>query len=160
MADPRRVVRLVGIGVGVSTVVSLVIYWTHSLSLATGLFWIFIPSIYFYIGPCFGILNNLAQPRMRALFCATTLFLANVGNLVVAPQFVGVLSDWFAPGHVANAASLRLALLCLAPTGFWATAHYFWAIKNLAADQKRATGTSLAEPAPALADPLSEGRGS
>ena len=61
------------------------------------MFWIFIPSIYFYIGPCFGLLNNLAQCRMRAMFCATTLFLANVGNLVIAPPLIGTLSDWFAP---------------------------------------------------------------
>ena len=141
MADPRRIVWLMGTVIGISTAVSLVIYRTRSLELATALFWIFIPSIYFYIGPCFGILNNLAQPRMRALFCATTLFIANVGNLVIAPQFVGALSDWFAPNHVANAASLRLAMLCLVPTGFWATAHYFLATRNLLADQERATGT-------------------
>ena len=60
------------------------------------MFWIFIPAIYFYIGPCFGLLNNLAQCRMRAMFCATTLFLANVGNLVIAPPLIGGLSDWFA----------------------------------------------------------------
>ena len=34
---------------------SIAIYWTRSLPVATALFWIFIPSIYFYIGPCFGI---------------------------------------------------------------------------------------------------------
>ena len=146
MADPRRIVWLMGIGIGVATVVSIAIYWTRSLSLATALFWIFIPSIYFYIGPCFGILNNLAQPRMRALFCATTLFIANIGNLVIAPQFVGALSDWFAPGHVGNADSLRLAMLCLAPTGFWATAHYFWATRDLLKDQERATGTRFEPP--------------
>jgi predicted MFS family arabinose efflux permease len=151
MADPRRILWLMGIGIGVSTVISIVIYSTHSLPLATGLFWIFIPSIYFYIGPCFGMLNNLAQPRMRAVFCATTLFVANVGNLIIAPQFVGVLSDWFAPGHLANAESLRLALLCLAPTGFWATAHYFLAMRQLLADQERATGTRLELPPPAPA---------
>jgi predicted MFS family arabinose efflux permease len=140
MSDPRRIVWLMGIGIGVATAVSGVIYWTRSLELATVLFWIFIPSIYIYIGPCFGLLNNLAQPRMRALFCATTLFVANVCNLVIAPQFVGALSDWFAPNHVANAESLRLAMLCLVPTGFWSAAHYFWATRNLLQDQKRATG--------------------
>ena len=144
MADPRRIVWLMGTCIGAATVVSFVIYWTHSLSLATGLLWIFIPSIYFYIGPCFGLLNNLAQPRMRAMFCATTLFIANIGNLIIAPQLVGLLSDWFAPGHVANAASLRLALLCLVPTGFWSAIHYFLATRNLLADQERATGVRVA----------------
>lgn len=143
MADPRRIVWLMGTGVGIATVVSIAIYWTHSLSVATALFWIFIPSIYFYIGPGFGLINNLAEPRMRALFCAALLFSANVGNLVVAPQLVGILSDWFAPGHVANAASLRLALLCLAPTGFWAAFHYFWSARRIVHDQERATGVRV-----------------
>src|SRR6185295_19144699 len=105
MADPRRFMWLMGSVIGIATIGSGVIYWTRSLELATLLFWIFIPSIYFYIGPCFGILNNLAQPRMRALFCATTLFVANIGNLVIAPQFIGIVSDYVAPGHVSNAAS-------------------------------------------------------
>jgi predicted MFS family arabinose efflux permease len=143
MSDPRRIVRVLGVGVGISTLVSGVIYATHSLALTKALFWIFIPSIYFYIGPCFGLLNNLAQPRMRAIFCATTLFVANVGNLVIAPQAVGMLSDWFAPGHIANGTSLRLALLCLVPTGFWATAHYFWSVRDLLRDQERATGIRI-----------------
>ena len=122
---------------------SIIIYGTHSLPLARAMFWIFIPTIYFYIGPIFGLLNNLAQPRMRAMFCAATLFLANVGNLIVAPKLVGMLSDWFAPDHIANAASLRLALLCLAPVGFWSAFHYFYCARYLAGDQVRATGIPI-----------------
>ena len=140
MKDPRKIVRMMGWGVGTATVVSFIIYWTHNLLLAQYLFWLFIPAIYFYIGPCFGLLNNLCEPRMRAQFCAATLFVANVGNLIVAPQLVGFLSDAFAPDHVANGASLRLAMLCLVPTGAWATWHYFRAAKRIVQDEERATG--------------------
>jgi MFS family permease len=141
MSDARRIVRLLGVGIGIATLASAVIFWTHSLQLAKLMFWIFVPAIYFYIGPCFGLLNNLAQCRMRAMYCATTLFVANLGNLVIAPQAVGMLSDWFAPASGPNAESLRLALLCLVPTGLWATVHYFLAVRNLLADQQRAIGT-------------------
>jgi len=140
MKDPRRIVRMMGWGVGIATIVSGVIYWTHSLELARALFWLFIPAIYFYIGPCFGLLNNLCEPRMRAQFCAATLFVANVGNLIVAPQLVGFLSDAFAPNHVANGESLRLAMLCLVPAGFWATWHYFRSARRIIQDEERATG--------------------
>ncbi len=140
MKDPRKIVRMMGWGVGIATVVSGIIYWTHSLVLAQWLFWIFIPAIYFYIGPCFGLLNNLCEPRMRAQFCAATLFVANVGNLIVAPQLVGFLSDAFAPNHVANGESLRLAMLCLVPVGAWATWHYFRSAKRIVQDEERATG--------------------
>jgi len=140
MADSRRIVWLLGVGIGIATLASGVIYYTHDLTLARVMFWIYIPSIYFYIGPCFGLLNNLAQCRMRAMFCATTLFLANVGNLVIAPPLIGALSDWFTHYHMTNVASLRLAMLCLVPTGLWATVHYFIAARDLAADQQRASG--------------------
>jgi MFS family permease len=140
MKDPRKIVRMMGWGVGIATVVSGVIYSTQSLELARWLFWIFIPAIYFYIGPCFGLLNNLCEPRMRAQFCAATLFVANVGNLIVAPQLVGFLSDAFAPNHVANGESLRLAMLCLVPVGGWATWHYFRSARRIVQDEERATG--------------------
>ena len=140
MQDPRRIVRMMGTFILVATIVSFVIYWTDDLRLASWLFWIFIPSIYFYIGPCFGLLTNLCEPRMRAQFCAATLFLANVGNLIIAPQMVGILSDSFAPGGVADGESLRLAMLCLVPTGLWAVWHYFASARQIVQDQERATG--------------------
>lgn len=144
LADPRRVVKLTGWWVGLATLVSLVIYTTDSLELTKWLFWLFIPAIYFYIGPSFGLLLNLAEPRMRAVFCASTLFVANVGNLIVAPVGVGLLSDWFASNGVADAHSLRLAMLCLVPTGLWATFHYFWTARRIVEDEIRATGVSVA----------------
>jgi len=140
MHDPRRIVWLMGGLIAFATVPSIIIFWTHSLPLAKAMFWIFIPSIYFYIGPCYGILNNLAPSRMRAQFCAATLLVANIGNLIIAPQLIGFLSDLFAPGHIANAASLRWALLCLAPTGFWSAFHYLWCSRTIIRDQARAVG--------------------
>lgn len=141
--DPRRIVWLLGWGVGLATIPSIVIYFTHSLALAKAMLWIFVPAIYFYIGPCFGLLNNLSPPRMRALFCAATLLVANLGNLILAPALGGMLSDLFAVGHSGDAASLRLALLCLAPTGFWATYHYFTCTRTMLQDQERATGVKV-----------------
>jgi hypothetical protein len=61
--------------------------------------------------------------NMRATSCAILLFLANVANLVIAPQVIGWLSDWFAGSFGAGHESLRWALLLLAPTGFWAAWH-------------------------------------
>jgi hypothetical protein len=48
------------------------------------------------------------------------------------------LSDRFSHGNGPTAASLRLALLVLAPTGFWAMAHFFFAMRTIVKDQKRA----------------------
>ncbi len=137
-ADPRRIVRWLGAYIAFATLVTAVIYSSHSLTLTRWLLWLFVPALYVYIGASFGILNNLALPKMRAMYCAVTLFIANVCNLIIAPQAVGMLSDWFAPHHVPNAASLRLGLLCLVPTGFWASWHFFRSSRDLLEDERRA----------------------
>lgn len=137
-ADPRRIVRWLGAYIAFATIVTAVIYSTTSLTLTRWLFWLYIPALYVYIGASFGILNNLALPQMRAMYCAITLFIANVCNLIIAPQAVGLLSDWFAPHAVPTAMSLRLALLCLVPTGFWASWHFFRSARDLVEDERRA----------------------
>jgi MFS family permease len=138
MADPRRVVWLLTAGVGIATVPSIIAYATHSLLVTEVMLCCFVPAIFFYIGPCFGLLNNLAPCRMRNVFIAISLLVANIFNLVIAPQGVGMLSDWFAAGHDMDASSLRSALLVLAPTGFWATLHLYLASRTIVADQERA----------------------
>ena len=140
MADPRRVVWLLAGGIGLATIPSIFAYWTHSLWMCKLMFWLFIPAIYFYIGPCFGLLNNLAPCHMRNMFIAVSLLVANIFNLMVAPWVVGFLSDRFAGAHGTDASSLRLALLVLAPTGFWAAYHLYVASKTIVEDQKRAIG--------------------
>ena len=138
--DPRRIVWLLAGVTAAATIPSFIVYWTHSLSTATIMLWIFIPAIYFYIGPAMALIQNLAPCKMRAMFIAVSLLSANVLNLIVAPQGVGWLSDYFAGPGGADAASLRLALLFLAPTGFWAAWHYWMAGKTIIEDQKRAVG--------------------
>jgi hypothetical protein len=138
--DPRKICRLLGVVTALATVPSIIAYWTHSLALATAMWWVFIPAIYFYIGPAFALGQNLAPPKMRAMFIAVSLLVAHVFNLIVAPQGVGLLSDYFAGPGGADAASLRTALLILAPTGFWAAYHYWRAEKYIVEDQKRAVG--------------------
>jgi MFS family permease len=138
LSSQQRVLRLIGVSILLGTAATAVIYSTHSLALTRVLFWVYIPCIYVYIGPGYGILNNLARPGMRAVYCATVLFAANVGNLVIAPWMVGFLSDEFARHHISNAESLRLAMLCLVPTGLWAAWHYFLSARHVLEDERRA----------------------
>jgi MFS family permease len=138
--DPRKICRLLAVVTALATIPSIIAYYTNTLSTATLMWWIFIPAIYFYIGPAFALGQNLAPPKMRAMFIAVSLLIANAFNLIVAPQAVGWMSDYFAGPGGADAASLRLALLVLAPTGFWAAYHYWRAEKYIVEDQKRAVG--------------------
>ncbi len=138
MVDARRIVWLLAAGIGIATVASGVVYYTRDLTVARVALWIYIPAIYFYIGPGFGLLNNLAPCRMRAMFCAMVLFLANLGNLVITPNVIGALADWFLRWYPSEADALRLAMLCIVPTGLWATAHLYLAARDISEDQQRA----------------------
>jgi predicted MFS family arabinose efflux permease len=138
-ADPRYVVRLLSVVIALSTLPSWLAYWVPSLKAATVLLWIFAPAVYFYIGPILGLLQNVVPAHMRATTCAILLLLANVANLILAPQLVGWLSDWFGASFGAGRESLRWALLLLAPTGLWAAWHLWTSGDTIRADEARAT---------------------
>lgn len=144
MVDPRRVLWTLATVIGVATIPSFLAYWTQSLWVARLALWMYIPAIYFFIGPSMALVLNCAPSNMRSIFTAWSVLVGNVFNLIVAPQAVGIMSDWFARGHGTDAASLRLALLVLAPTGFWATWHYFLATRTVVEDQRRAVGYTTA----------------
>jgi MFS family permease len=139
-ADPRKIARLLSVVTALATIPSFLAYYTTDLGMATMMWWLFIPAIYFYIGPAFALCQNLSSPKMRAMTVAISLLIANVLNLIVAPAIVGGLSDYFAGPSGADAESLRLAQLILAPAGLWAAFHYWRAEKYIVADQKRAIG--------------------
>jgi predicted MFS family arabinose efflux permease len=142
--DPRYVCRLLAWVTAVITIPSIMLYWVDSETAATILLWIFVPAVYFYIGPLFGLLQNVVPAHMRATTCAILLFVANVANLVIAPQAIGFLSDWFAHSFGAGPESLRWALLLLAPTGLWAAWHLWTSGATIREDEARASGVPWA----------------
>ncbi len=137
-ADSRYITRLLGWVTAVTTLPSIGLLWADSIVMTRWLLWVFVPSVYFYMGPILGLLQNVVPAHMRATTCALLLFTANIANLVIAPQLVGLLSDEFASTLDTGADSLRWALLLLAPTGFWAAAHLGAATRSIAADQAAA----------------------
>jgi predicted MFS family arabinose efflux permease len=141
-ADPRYVARLLAWVAALTTIPSILLYWVLSLKAATLLLWIFVPAVYFYIGPILGLLQNVIPANMRATTCAILLFLANLANLVLAPQIIGWLSDWFAASFGAGQQSLRWALLLLAPTGFWAAWHLWTSGVTIRVDEARVTSVA------------------
>ena len=138
MRDSRRVLAVLGWVTGVATLFSIVAFWTRSLELARIMLWSFLPAIYFFIGPCMALVLNLAPSHMRSTFTAWSVLVGNVFNLIVAVQGVGILSDWYAHAQgTGAAASLRWALLVLAPSGLWATWHFVLAARTVDADLRR-----------------------
>lgn len=119
----RRAVPLfTAVVIGAGTVPSIVAFATTSTPLAVAMLWVFIPLSYCTFGPIFALVQNLVPAEMRSQAVALLLFLANIANLVIAPQLVGILSDLLAPRF--GAESLRIALLPLTLCGFWAAGHF------------------------------------
>jgi hypothetical protein len=100
--------------------------------------WLFVPVAYLNLAPILSLTQSLVPPRMRGLSCAIMLFGANVANLALAPQIIGILSDLFRVYFNAGAESLRWALLLNALTGFWAAYHFWAAARNIRHDLERA----------------------
>lgn len=120
------------------TIPSIIAYTTTSAALATKMMWLFVPSIYFYIGPTLALAQNLVPASMRSQTCAIILFVANVANLAIAPLLVGGLSDAIAPHLARPDQSLRYVLIGCAFTGFWAAYHYVAAARDLRGNIARA----------------------
>jgi MFS family permease len=137
-ADATYITRLLTWVTALTTLPSIALLWVDSRAAVTALLWIFVPAIYFYIGPILGLLQNVVPAPMRATASALLLLGANVGNLVVAPLFVAGLSDTFAVAFHAGADSLRWAMLILAPTGFWAAWHLAVAGRTIREDEAAA----------------------
>jgi MFS family permease len=77
----------------------------------------------FIYGPCFSLIQRLADDYARATTIALLMLLANLIGLGVGPQMVGILSDLFQPRFGPDA--LRYAMLAMSTIALWA-AYLFW----------------------------------
>jgi MFS family permease len=143
-ADARYITRLLAWVTALTTLPSIALLLVDSRWAVTVLLWIFVPAVYFYIGPILGLLQNVVPSHMRATTSALILLGANVGNLLLAPQLVAGMSDLFAIVFHAGTESLRWAMLILAPTGFWAAWHLAVAGRTIREDEAAAGVTASA----------------
>ncbi|REE07555.1 putative MFS family arabinose efflux permease [Paraburkholderia sp. BL27I4N3] len=135
--------KLVALVTALATVPSFVAYASPSLSLTHIMLWVFIPTIYVYIGPSASLAQNLTPAAMRGQVVGIIVFVTNVANLVIAPQAVGFLSDTLAT-HVANPAeSLRYVLVLVSLTGLWAAWHFYLAARYMRAEESERTSAQM-----------------
>jgi hypothetical protein len=118
----RAVPLFTALAIAAGTIPSIIAFTASSVSVTVIMLWIFIPLSYCTFGPIFALVQNPVPAEMRSQAVALLLFFANIANLVIAPQLVGVLSDALLPRFETE--SLRLALLPLTLCGFWAAAQF------------------------------------
>ncbi len=94
--DRRWYALAPGIGFLVATPFYAAIYLIPSWRVALAL--VAIPGIfsYAYLGPTFGVMHNLVEPRMRASATALLFFVLNLVAMGGGPFFTGLMSDLFA----------------------------------------------------------------
>ncbi|HEX3990465.1 MAG TPA: hypothetical protein VHX39_04750, partial [Acetobacteraceae bacterium] len=125
--------------------------------------------IFLYYTPTQVVLQNMAQPRMRATVAFVFFLVVGLVGVGVGPALVGLFSDIFAahafslgdyaarcPGGVtllpsdhlneiclaASSAGLRSALICVACVGFWAALHFLLAARTIRQDMSSVTATT------------------
>lgn len=135
--------KLVALVTALATIPSLVAYASPSLFLTHIMLWVFIPTIYVYIGPSASMAQNLTPAAMRGQVVGIIVFVTNVANLVIAPQAVGLLSDTIAT-HMANPAeSLRYVLVLVSLTGLWAAWHFHLAARHMRSEASDRTSMQM-----------------
>jgi MFS family permease len=144
--EPRWQLWIVGIATFLGTFASIAVYSAASTQLCVVMLWLFVPVAYLNIAPLLSLTQSLVLPPMRGLSCALLLFGANIANLAIAPQVIGILSDLFARHSGDSARSLRDAMLLTTLTGFWATYHFWAGSRTMKQDLQRA-GVQLEEDA-------------
>ena len=85
-----------------------------------------------YVGPTFALLQDVVDPRFRALSAAMLLFVGNLIGGSLGPLAVGMLSDELASVH--GTQSLRYALLVMPLLLLWSGFHYARMMKGLGSE--------------------------
>jgi MFS family permease len=111
---------------------------------------------YMYLGPTYGIIQNMVGPRMRATAIAVLLLVVNLVGLGLGPPALGLLSDFLATQFLASgvensitlkdctpdlaicrqatANGLKFALAIFMALFAWASLHYHFASRRVNED--------------------------
>jgi MFS family permease len=143
--DARSVPWFLTLTCAFGAVPALLALLVTTRSAAISMLWVFIPLSYAPIGPCFALVQNLVPAPMRSKVVGLFLLMTTLGNLVIAPQLVGIASDLLSPRYGAD--GLRIALIPLSLVGCWAAAHFWMCSTRFEAGLDRAgnsTGFTMA----------------
>jgi MFS family permease len=130
LRDRRWLVWLPGIALLVGIPFGLISLTATSWQVCLAGFVVPLATFYVYAGPCFGLIQSLMPPAMRAVAVSMFLLTTNLIGLGLGPVVTGALSDWFGQG----AEGLRLALACTTVFTLWGAVHFFLAARSLRAD--------------------------
>ena len=150
--DPRLALRIPAAAYFIAAPLMALAYATDQFALFVGLSMVGQLAAMIYIGPTFGALHNMVEPRMRATAVAIVFMLTSLVGIGLGPVLIGVISDqaaaWLFQGDwsacsqastlpacsAASFGGLRIALIGGALIYLWPGIHYFIAGSTLTAD--------------------------
>lgn len=157
--DGRWYAWLSAIGCLLSAPLYLLAFTLSNTIVATLLLILASICVFLYYTPTQVVLQNMAEPRMRATVAFTFFFVVGLVGVGAGPALVGALSDLFAATsfvagdyetmcpvgvplvgslqeacRAASSAGLKFALVCIACIGVWAALHFVMAARTLRAD--------------------------
>ncbi len=127
--DPRWRAWAIAISKVVPIPLSIGFLLVDDFALAIGLY--ILPAMFgaFYLAPSAALIQELVQPRMRALAAAVAMFMTNMIGMGLGPQGVGILSDVLKPTY--GDESLRYALVLFLFVNVWCAFHFVLAGRHL-----------------------------
>ena len=134
--EARSVPRFLTLTCAIGAIPALLALLASTKGAALCMLWLFIPLSYAPIGPCFALVQNLVPAPMRSKVVGLFLLMTTLGNLVIAPQLVGLASDLLNARYGVDA--LRMVLIPLSLVGLWAAAHFLMCSTRLKAGLVRA----------------------
>jgi MFS family permease len=146
--DERSMLRVPAIAYLITAPVLALAYASNTLVLFIGLSLVGQLTAAIYLGPTFGALHNMVEPRMRATAVAIVFMVVALVGIGFGPVLVGAISDYAAhaiygvdPAHcvglsapmcsAATFAGLRAAMIMTALLYLWPAFHYVRAASRL-----------------------------
>jgi len=130
--DPRLLVWIPALGGLLSAPLLVVFLFSPSTPIALASYAPAVVATLFFVGPCFAIVQGLADVRMRAQAASLILLTMNLIGLGIAPLVVGALNDFLAVRFGDEA--IRYSLLISAATSLLAAVHLLLAGRTIRAD--------------------------
>ncbi len=110
--DPRWYAWVPAIGLLIAAPLYMIGYLQTRASVAVAI--LLIPGLfhYLYLGPTFGVVHSMVEPRMRASTTALLFLILNLIGLGLGPSAVGLASDLFARRLFSGSGLGEFAALC------------------------------------------------
>ena len=90
--------------------------------------------MFFFFGPSFSLVQELAGATMRATMASVFILLQTLAGGVIGVQMLGVLSDALAGLAANNGEALRWSMTCTCLVALWASVHFIKAARSVVED--------------------------